>query len=1056
MKRDIIKFQDLLIHVAEQLSKISSVTDYLMLIKWKIISICQYLISTSNSELKEACYQSLNIFINYGPGNIFDSFLKAINDIIIRTEGSERSLLPSISEEMRYDVSIRLNNLSRGGMEIVDRALILLPFVYDQIKKNVHPILFPGIQYRLECVSDIIKNLTSPEKHKIRAAAAILYLYDEEDVIPDIIKIIGITDDDYALRIVLEENDEGKNKDYLHWSEKILFLWDNIKYIQGINLKYKSMPISLTWLDRINSYISYLHVTEPKEKLLILLQPSISCTPLHLIVSLLGSLVFDLNKLSKFNSNFLRLNQIYEVYNSFVEFRGISDEPSLKGRLRLRMRDGIIYEPPELASLMIPVSQRRLSLSKDFYSRKRSVDLDPVQRFFDWHTTIGPASISSILVLVTSRQRALHLLEEIESNGVFLIKNGFVRFIDSDLKNIEVHGSLIFVVPSLNIVNALLDQKISIKAIIVDEYKRLYHGRHDLPFLLNRSDSPPIINWSFTGYYPNPIPTWLPPCKLLEVSTEDLDNILNLDESSFDPIYIPLWESNNRSTIKLYFLSFSVIEIKLIEAINLYIKILNSSLNIPDYLKYHLIYFAKSVKKFINSTPSEWSEIKIFFTKWSSFSDEKFLFLRSKTDINLKSLKDAENLIFELICCNSDIINSRGTALVNFLSDPLQAEINWYLVCDCLDQIKIALIFLKKMNINNVQPKLLRDLAACSQCLVVGWMGTSFARRLWAHTPHSTVILVDDGDRQRWERAAESQRQTSGQSILSAVGGLRHVPNPIKPPLIIEQDPQTDEVDFKWDNQERVRCVFLWLTGESDIKILDPSARVVIEEGSTICEREAARLRPDDRVILGLGTSRWSPADEFTGAVVSAVETSHPELVKTAKEWRQALRRLLENRCLSIAQLRVRLGLIGVKREEQTLDGWLDLNRASPIAPKGQSTELAAIWQLVQPYTMCSLDDVITACTRLRALRTASGRALLQRWKGRSVELEIDEEWLGELVNQLRREVQVYEIEAIISGEVPRAMLGLWISSTLAESFESESTAAAPMPLSSWEDSDVG
>src|SRR5437667_2530 len=69
--------------------------------------------------------------------------------------------------------------------------------------------------------------------------------------------------------------------------------------------------------------------------------------------------------------------------------------------------------------------------------------------------------------------------------------------------------------------------------------------------------------------------------------------------------------------------------------------------------------------------------------------------------------------------------------------------------------------------------------------------------------------------------------------------------------------------------------------------------------------------------------------------------------------------------------------------------------------------------------TCSAFARIIAACARLRGLRNASGRALLKLWKGRTVEFDIDEAWLDELVEKLRQEVQVYEVEAVTLGEVP-------------------------------------
>jgi len=81
-------------------------------------------------------------------------------------------------------------------------------------------------------------------------------------------------------------------------------------------------------------------------------------------------------------------------------------------------------------------------------------------------------------------------------------------------------------------------------------------------------------------------------------------------------------------------------------------------------------------------------------------------------------------------------------------------------------------------------------------------------------------------------------------------------------------------------------------------------------------------------------------------------------------------------------------------------------------------------------------EQVIEACGRLRSLRWAAGRALLKLWKGRTVDLGVDEAWLEELVEQLRQEVQVHVVEAISYGTVPKSMLGWWVTPELASSFE--------------------
>jgi hypothetical protein len=88
--------------------------------------------------------------------------------------------------------------------------------------------------------------------------------------------------------------------------------------------------------------------------------------------------------------------------------------------------------------------------------------------------------------------------------------------------------------------------------------------------------------------------------------------------------------------------------------------------------------------------------------------------------------------------------------------------------------------------------------------------------------------------------------------------------------------------------------------------------------------------------------------------------------------------------------------------------------------------EPASLWPLIERFAQRSLEDVTAAYAQLRSLHAASGRALLRSWKGQTAELGIDESWLADLVDQVREEVQVYEVEAVTMGEVqqPRSVHG--------------------------------
>ena len=541
-----------------------------------------------------------------------------------------------------------------------------------------------------------------------------------------------------------------------------------------MNLQRGDSPIAVSWLDRVNSYVSYSHVLGLEKAPLLLLQPSVACSPLHAIVSLVGLLVLDAVTSSQTSTQALRAGHTYEVDGFFVRFEGLAGPPT-PGWLRLRMRDGTagavyVHEPPGLADRMIPVDDRRLSSLRDFSSRPRESSAEPMQRFFDWDAAIGTASISSRLVIVSSRQRALELLERVQSNGVRLLEHGLVRFIGALPTDVETHGTMILVVPSLSTVRVLLDRGIAVQAILVDGYERLYRGRHDLPFLMNRESAPPIIGWSATGYYPAAPPTWLPPHKRLEVSSDDLASILELDEASTADANSALWEAATGVGFQPRLTAMPASERAVVDSIDDYLGVLRSCQGLPEYWQYHLTTLARTFRILVTSTPAEWSEIKRFGANWSASVEEKWSSLRPAAVQTLSGVRDAERRILTTVGVVPDVINSRGGALRTFLSETRSSPERWHFPCDRPEQVRAVASLIRTLELRDVEPVLLRDLAVCSHCVVAGWINTSFTRRLWAHTPRAVVALVDEDDRKAWQRAVEAQRHPLGDSLLGAVG----------------------------------------------------------------------------------------------------------------------------------------------------------------------------------------------------------------------------------------------------------------------------------------------
>lgn len=1038
----------LLAHVAERLGSTSTATDHLLLTRWRVLGLCEYLLGSPDGEADHLSIEALKVFARDGAGPSTDQALFRAGVAVARATAPSMgsSVLPSIASAKRAEVLAQLREYERPGSEAIQRALHALPSLRDRLRRPPAGELLAGIRHRLELVAELAADASRSERERCRAASAILYLDELHDAIPDALGPIGLLDDDFALRVVLDELSARTEDMRLHWTERISALWDDLPFLQGMQLNRDGEPVATTWLDRINSYISYSHVLDRRDKLLVLVQPSVACSPLHAILSLIGLLVLDSLTSSKDTLRLLRVGQVYEIDGKYhCRFKGISEDPDprVRGCLTLCFRDDkTIYRTAAIAGRMIEVPERPLSAAKVFASEVPWRDAEPIQRFFNWPEAIGAASISTRIILVTTQQQAMEMFQGIKSNGVGLLDESLVRCTGLTPSTSVLAGGFVLVVPNLTVARHLVDQGIGVYAIVVDGYERLHRGRYDLPFLMKKA-SPPVIVWSFTGYYPTDPPMWLPEHRRFEVSPEDLTSILELDgeiDDSMAPSRASLWEAATGPSLRKVLVDPSGEERELLNAIEEFLGKVRQSSGLPEYWKYHLISSATMLRLFATATPAYWSDIRDIAASWKAGFDEQWITLRPHIAQELEPIAQSHQRILETLNRVSTERNTKAEALLSFLAREAEDE-DWWLVCDRPEQVKLAGRLSCEAGASGFKPAQLRDLGVCRPCIVVGWRNVSFGRRLLAHTPCHLFALVSEQEGRSWDRITRHAREISGESLLEAVGQQprgRELPRePIEADPIWSEIVPSHGIDVSEGERSLVPCIFVWLADEVEGKVLARDARVLMEIRDQAKEIPAHRIKPEDRIILGLGSTRWSPADEFTGAVIEAVEESHPDLVRNAKEWRRALQRLREDRQWSLEVLKSKLDEVGVTRGLQTLEGWLRVDQAAPIGPLHIHKELDAIWKLLGgTYTQSSAAGIAEACSRLRSLRSAAGRALLMRWQGRKVGLGMNEAWLDNLVERLRQEVQVHEVDAVTYGCVPETMLGWWITPELAAAFE--------------------
>ena len=1036
-------YKDLLTRVTERLSATSVETDHLLLTRWRVLGLAQYLAGKPVSEAEKLSVAALELFIREGPGKpVDDALQRARKAVAMATSTSTLSVLPSIASEIREDVLCRLQKFKTLGNAAIEQAIDILPTLRERLRKSPVGALLSGLLHRVELVATTVENDGCSDEQRINAASAILYLNEIHDVIPDTLGLIGLLDDDFALRVVLDELAEHTEDEKLHWAERICAIWEDLPFLQGVLLLKGEESIVTTWLDRINSYVSYLHALDGPGVPLVLVQPSIACSPLHTIVSLIGLLILDGLTSSQDLIRSLHKGQVYEIDGKFrAQYDGLTkeDDPHITGWLRLTFRNGTIIYHPTIADRMVPVANNKLS-SANAFSKASKDDTELIQRFFGWDEAIGAASIVPRVLLVTSRQRAVKLFGEVESNGVSLLNNSLIRFGGLNPSPDVVRTALVLVVPTLRVARELIEKDTSVHAVLIDGYQRLRHGRHDLPFLLSSKFQPSIIVWSFIGYYPDELPNWLPETRQLEVGFDDLSSILELDgnlDKAMAPARESLWEAATGGKIKHILVPRENKENSIIATIEEFLEIVRTCEGLPNYWKYQLFSFATALRSLVSGTACYWSDIQEFVREWDIAFDEQWGELRSHAAKRLTDVAESRQRISSAVSNVTSEMNSKASALIVFYNSEKNRD--WYVVCDRQEQVRIT-SRLARCESLQLKPVMLRDLDVCQDCIIIGWRSKSFARKLQAHTPRQLFALADEREWRRWEFIEIQGRKSKGESLLGTVG---HQPRPPVP-----QSDATDEFLFddepNWESEEilseerenQVPCIFIWLAGEPSGKILARNSRVLVKSEEQVYEKPAHRIVPEDEVILGLGSKRWSPADEFTQAVVQAVEASHPQLVRDAREWRIALSKLKNFQGWTVEELRNNLEKVEIHREIQTLEIWLQLDQAAPIAPRHFQKELLRLWQLVGEHAERNADEVMEACRHLRSLRQAASRVLLKLWKGSTISLGIDETRLEELAEQLKQQVQVYIIDSVTYGEVPSYMLGWWIIPELAESFE--------------------
>ena len=110
--------EPLLARVAERLVLSSTTSDHLLLTRWRVLSLCQYLLGSPGDATERLTVEALNTFARDGTCPAADSALLCAAVAIAReTATAGGSVLPSIAPAKRDEVLAQLRENERLGIE---------------------------------------------------------------------------------------------------------------------------------------------------------------------------------------------------------------------------------------------------------------------------------------------------------------------------------------------------------------------------------------------------------------------------------------------------------------------------------------------------------------------------------------------------------------------------------------------------------------------------------------------------------------------------------------------------------------------------------------------------------------------------------------------------------------------------------------------------------------------------------------------------------------------------------------------------------------------------
>lgn len=991
----------LLAHVGEQL-----------LLQWRSLHLGQYLYFHPNGTAASAVREALRAF---GSEEDVDAARRLLGEamLVVRRDDSSAwsgGVLPKLEREQELAVSSLLSTFAAQHADPVTEAEQRLPEALERLRDAPAGIVGAGMRHRLARIADVVRDPARSRAERELAASAVLYVCERQDVIPDELGVLGLLDDDLALRTTLRKLGVAV-KDGQHWTERAAGLVEEVPFLENLSLRRAGVPEPITWYDRATAYRAYEQVMSGVTDPLIVLSGVPGSSPLYSLLTLTAFSLLEGMTNPTSSRRPLRDGDIVCIDGvHHARFTGLAKTKEAAGWLKLEFRDGCRFVHPSWEA-RIQAVRGAPKLSNMHCLPKGN---EPIQQMFGWERAIGRSAFDSAIVLVTSRAHATEMFENLDANGVPLDAGHYLSFLDRD-GGPTTPGArgLLIVSPSIEAARKfIIAHPGEVRAMVVIGVRSLLAEIDQLQLLRGRVKIP-LVAWAPTWEASPDLERRVGGARVECLKRSEIGEAAELHDGhrvGLSSRVLALRRAARSPEFRFSLVKRPDGEREFLDDLTSALRRLRA---FPERnaTKLRLTQLLSSARAAFAATASNGRAIREAIEPRLSVALE----VRGQLSLGHASafgevFASIERLT-KLLPALPSGPNSKAIAVESAIATLTKESAA--VVYGTVEQAALTEeLFGKDVRVVSVAEICDADDIEAEVFVVPGWLGARAALQLERASPARFELFVDEHERTRWQRFREHE------SALDRVGRAA----PSKSPGEVVPQPESPANEFPSTAFSGVPCAIVTFEDEEYSRALPLDGRLLVLAADGPQERSPRELERGDEVLLPTGGGT-DVSRVLTVELMREAERRDPTLVDRAREWRRCLIDFARREELSILTLRKRLAQIGVERERSTLDGWIDAS-SGVIAPRDPRQTLDRLWPIIGPSSRYTIDEIVVAGEQLRRLHVRSGQAVWAAWKGQQPSVPVDEAWLADWGRRARRLAHRQVVVAVTIGHVRPDLVG--------------------------------